>query len=126
MFVSVCSSGRTRRPPGWGSRRCRCRLAAGLNPGIKGDLELPESEVKARLEAGDPYVIRMKVPDSGVCEIEDMLRGKIEIDWAQVDCQILLKSDGMPTYHLANVVDDHLMTITHVIRGEELITSAPK
>lgn len=102
------------------------RKAAGLNPGIKGDLELPESEVKARLEAGDPYVIRMKVPDSGVCEIEDMLRGKIEIDWAQVDCQILLKSDGMPTYHLANVVDDHLMNITHVIRGEEWINSAPK
>jgi glutamyl-tRNA synthetase len=55
-----------------------------------------------------------------------MLRGTIEIDWSQVDCQILLKSDGMPTYHLANVVDDHLMEITHVIRGEEWINSAPK
>jgi len=102
------------------------RKAEGLNPGIKGDLELPENEVKSRLAEGVPYVIRMKVPDQGTCVIEDMLRGPIEIDWAQVDCQILLKSDGMPTYHLANVVDDHLMGITHVIRGEEWINSAPK
>jgi glutamyl-tRNA synthetase len=102
------------------------RKAAGLNPGIKGNLELSAEEVKVRLERGDAYVIRMKVPDEGVCTIDDMLRGKIEIDWSQVDCQILLKSDGMPTYHLANVVDDHLMAITHVIRGEEWINSAPK
>lgn len=102
------------------------RKAAGLNPGIKGDLELSEEDVKAKLAAGTPYVIRMKVPNEGSCIIEDMLRGQIEIDWAQVDCQILLKSDGMPTYHLANVVDDHLMKITHVIRGEEWINSAPK
>jgi len=102
------------------------RRAAGLNPGIKGDLELPADEVAQRLEAGDPYVIRMKVPEEGVCTVKDMLRGDIEIEWAQVDSQILLKSDGMPTYHLANVVDDHLMQITHVIRGEEWINSAPK
>lgn len=102
------------------------RKAQGLNPGIKGDLELPAGEVKRRLTAGEPHVIRMKVPDEGVCVIDDMLRGRIEIDWAQVDCQILLKSDGMPTYHLANVVDDHLMGITHVLRGEEWINSAPK
>ncbi len=102
------------------------RKAAGLNPGINGDLELPEAEVKERLARGDAYVIRMKVPTEGTCVIEDLLRGTIEIDWAQVDCQILLKSDGMPTYHLANVVDDHLMQITHVIRGEEWISSAPK
>ncbi|WP_339806335.1 glutamate--tRNA ligase [uncultured Marinobacter sp.] len=102
------------------------RKAQGLNPGIKGDLELPADEVQRRLAAGEPYVIRMKVPDEGVCLIDDMLRGTIEIDWSQVDCQILLKSDGMPTYHLANVVDDHLMAITHVLRGEEWINSAPK
>ena len=102
------------------------RKAQGLNPGIKGNLELTEEEVKRRLDAGDPYVIRMKVPEDGVCEIDDMLRGTIEIDWSQVDSQILLKSDGMPTYHLANVVDDHLMEITHVIRGEEWLNSAPK
>ena len=75
------------------------RKADGLNPGIKGDLELSDEEVKKRLEAGDPYVIRMKVPDDGVCVINDLLRGTIEIEWSQVDCQILLKSDGMPTYH---------------------------
>ncbi|MDX1590015.1 MAG: glutamate--tRNA ligase, partial [Oleiphilaceae bacterium] len=102
------------------------RRAAGLNPGIKGDLELPEEEVSRRLAASEPHVIRMKVPEEGTCVIEDMLRGSIEIDWGQVDCQILLKSDGMPTYHLANVVDDHRMAITHVIRGEEWINSAPK
>ncbi len=102
------------------------RKAAGLNPGIKGDLELTDDEVKAKLAEAVPYVIRMKVPDEGTCIIDDMLRGTIEIDWSQVDCQILLKSDGMPTYHLANVVDDHLMDITHVIRGEEWINSAPK
>ena len=102
------------------------RRSRGLNPGIKGDLELPADEVRRRLEAGEPCVIRMKVPDEGVCEIADMLRGSVTIEWEQVDCQILLKSDGMPTYHLANVVDDHRMGITHVIRGEEWINSAPK
>jgi glutamyl-tRNA synthetase len=102
------------------------RKAAGLNPGIKGALELPQDEVDSRLASGEAHVIRMKVPEEGTCVIGDMLRGTIEIDWAQVDCQILLKSDGMPTYHLANVVDDHLMQITHVIRGEEWINSAPK
>ena len=102
------------------------RKAAGLTPGINGDLELPEAEVKARLARGDSYVIRMKIPLEGTCVVEDLLRGTIEIEWPQVDCQILLKSDGMPTYHLANVVDDHLMQITHVIRGEEWINSAPK
>ncbi len=65
--------------------------------------------------------IRMKVPTEGVCKFNDMLRGEVEIPWAQVDMQILLKTDGLPTYHLANVVDDHLMQITHVIRGEEWI-----
>jgi len=65
------------------------------------------------------------VPEEGKVAIQDLLRGEIELDWAQVDAQILLKSDGMPTYHLANVVDDHLMQITHVIRGEEWLPSAP-
>ena len=89
-------------------------------------LHLSEAEVQSRLSAGDPHVVRMKIPTSGVCKVEDMLRGTIEIDWSQVDMQVLLKADGMPTYHLANVVDDHLMQITHVIRGEEWINSAPK
>ncbi|WP_305857809.1 glutamate--tRNA ligase [Balneatrix alpica] len=103
------------------------RKEAGLHTALKAsDLELPADEVAKRQAAGAPYVIRMRVPEQGICVIEDMLRGPIELDWAQVDCQILLKSDGMPTYHLANVVDDHLMQITHVIRGEEWLPSAPK
>src|SRR5690554_7383119 len=68
----------------------------------------------------------MKVPEQGVCVVNDMLRGEIEIPWEQVDMQVLMKADGLPTYHLANVVDDHLMQITHVLRGEEWINSAPK
>ncbi len=89
-------------------------------------LNLTAEEVQAKLDAGVPYVIRMKVPEEGTCVVQDMLRGTIEIDWAQIDQQVLLKADGLPTYHLANVVDDHLMKITHVIRGEEWINSAPK
>ncbi|MBE9537577.1 MAG: glutamate--tRNA ligase, partial [Proteobacteria bacterium] len=91
------------------------------------DLNLPDDEVQKRKTAGEPFVIRMIVPDEeGACAIDDMLRGTIELDWSMVDAQILIKSDGMPTYHLANVVDDHLMEITHVLRGEEWINSAPK
>jgi glutamyl-tRNA synthetase len=104
------------------------RRAAGNGTALKpSDLKLPDSEVAARREMGAPYVIRMMVPEEGgSCAVEDMLRGTIELDWGMVDAQILLKSDGMPTYHLANVVDDHLMGITHVLRGEEWINSAPK
>jgi len=104
------------------------RRAAGGHTALKqSDLMLPADEVERRRAAGMPYVIRMVVPEEqGACEIDDLLRGSIELDWGMVDAQILLKSDGMPTYHLANVVDDHLMQITHVIRGEEWINSAPK
>ena len=104
------------------------RRAEGLHTALKAsDLQLPEDEVTRRESAGMPSVIRMKVPEAaGPCPVDDLLRGTIELDWSQVDAQILMKSDGMPTYHLANVVDDHLMGITHVIRGEEWINSAPK
>ena len=104
------------------------RRASGNSAALKpSDLQLPEAEVAKRSAAGEPYVIRMIVPEEeGACAVEDMLRGTIELDWSMVDAQILLKSDGMPTYHLANVVDDHLMGITHVLRGEEWINSAPK
>lgn len=84
------------------------------------------SEVARREAAGEPFVIRMKVPLDGICVVDDARRGKIEIEWKTVDMQVLMKSDGLPTYHLANVVDDHLMEITHVIRGEEWVSSAPK
>ncbi len=89
-------------------------------------LELEKDEVESKLAAGEPHVVRMKVPSSGSCIVKDKLRGNIEIDWSQVDMQVLLKTDGNPTYHLAVVVDDHLMEITHIIRGEEWINSAPK
>ena len=104
------------------------RRAAGNSTALKpSDLLLPEAELARRRDAGNPYVIRMVVPEEeGACAVDDMLRGTIELDWSMVDAQILLKSDGMPTYHLANVVDDHLMGITHVLRGEEWINSAPK
>ncbi|WP_372778107.1 glutamate--tRNA ligase [Litorivivens sp.] len=104
------------------------RREAGQHTALKpSDLKLSEAEQAQREAQGAPYVIRMVVPEEeGRCVINDMLRGEVELDWGQVDAQILLKSDGMPTYHLANVVDDHLMGITHVIRGEEWINSAPK
>jgi len=103
------------------------QMARGETPKYDGrGLQLSEEEINRRLAAGEPHVIRMKVPQEGVCTFQDMLRGEIEIPWSQVDMQVLLKADGMPTYHLANVVDDHLMEITHVIRGEEWINSAPK
>lgn len=84
------------------------------------------AEAAKREGAGEPYVVRLKVPDSGVCIVEDLRRGPIEFEWSAVDMQVLMKSDGLPTYHLANVVDDHLMEITHVFRGEEWVSSAPK
>ncbi|HZZ64818.1 MAG TPA: glutamate--tRNA ligase [Candidatus Baltobacteraceae bacterium] len=87
---------------------------------------LTPQEVVEKEAAGIPYVVRMKVPDFGVCVVHDLRRGDIVFDWNTVDMQVLMKSDGMPTYHLANVVDDHLMEITHVIRGEEWLSSAPK
>jgi glutamyl-tRNA synthetase len=83
-------------------------------------------EAGRREAAGEPYVVRLKVPDEGVCVVEDIRRGPIEFEWKSVDMQVLMKSDGLPTYHLANVVDDHFMEITHVIRGEEWVSSAPK
>jgi glutamyl-tRNA synthetase len=87
---------------------------------------LPEAEVRDKLAQGLPFVVRMRVPSEGDCVFHDMLRGDIVVPWKDVDDQVLLKTDGYPTYHLANVVDDHLMGITHVMRGEEWISSGPK
>jgi len=89
-------------------------------------LTLSPAEVQARVAAGESHVIRMRVPEEGVCQFDDLLRGVIEIPWSQVDMQVLMKADGFPTYHLAVVVDDHLMEISHVLRGEEWINSVPK
>ncbi|MGC1379571.1 MAG: glutamate--tRNA ligase [Candidatus Baltobacteraceae bacterium] len=89
-------------------------------------LRYSSEEVARREAAGEPYVVRLRVPDEGVCVVHDLRRGPIEFDYKSVDMQVLIKSDGLPTYHLANVVDDHLMEITHVFRGEEWVSSAPK
>ncbi len=88
--------------------------------------DLDPAELKRRLESDQSYVIRLKVPDDEKVVIDDIVRGEVTIDSNTVDDQVLLKSDGFPTYHLAAVVDDHHMGITHVIRGEEWLTSTPK
>ena len=87
---------------------------------------LSEADVDRLSQEGRPGVVRLKVPDSGSCVVRDTLRGEISFDYGVVDDQVLLKSDGFPTYHLAVVVDDHLMEINHIVRGEEWINSAPK
>ena len=88
--------------------------------------DLDKVEVQKRVDAGELSVVRLAMPLVGKGGFKDELRGLIEIDYKQLDDQVLLKSDGFPTYHLANVVDDHLMKITHVIRAEEWISSTPK
>jgi glutamyl-tRNA synthetase len=114
----------------------RERLKASGNPSpsydsitrqsMKNSLTLPSEEVQKRLDAGDPYVIRLKVPRRESVQFTDIIRGVVTFETKGLDDQVLMKSDGMPTYHLANVVDDHDMGVTHVIRGEEWLSSAPK
>ncbi len=87
---------------------------------------LSPDEVKMKIAAGTPHVIRLKMPVDGVTIVNDFLRGQVEFDNQRLDDQVLLKSDSLPTYHLANVVDDHLMEVSHVIRAEEWISSTPK
>lgn len=100
---------------------------AGEDIGYDGHcLNLAPEDVAHRLNANEPHVVRMVVPSEGQCVVKDVLRGDVEIDWQQIDMQVLMKSDGLPTYHLASVVDDHLMEISHVLRGEEWISSTPK
>lgn len=89
-------------------------------------LRLSDEEVKQKLAGSVPYVIRLKVPNEGSTIIHDVVRGDVTFNHVEIDDQVLMKSDGYPTYHLANVVDDHLMDITHVIRGEEWLPSTPK
>jgi len=87
---------------------------------------LPEAEAQRRSLAGEEHVVRLRMPSDGETVANDLLRGEIRFANAQIDDQVLVKSDGLPTYHLANVVDDHLMGITHVIRAEEWLSSLPK
>jgi len=101
--------------------------ARGENPKYDGHcLAIDPDTAKRRVAAGEPHVIRMKVPADGVCRFHDRLRGTIEIPYSQIDMQVLIKGDGYPTYHMAVVVDDHLMKITHILRGEDWINSVPK
>lgn len=106
------------------------RLIASKQGGRQGydrrHRNLSTAEVAEKEAAGLPFVVRIKMPLTGECVYEDAIKGRITYPWADVDDQILLKSDGFPTYHLANVVDDHLMKITHVIRGDEWMSSTPK
>ncbi|MBP9670266.1 glutamate--tRNA ligase [Candidatus Woesebacteria bacterium] len=87
---------------------------------------LSQDEVKAQLDSGIPKVIRLAVPETGVTVCQDVVRGAVEFENSGIDDQVLLKSDGYPTYHLGVVVDDHLMEVTHIIRGEEWLSSSPK
>lgn len=89
-------------------------------------LSLPKEEIEANLAAGKPYVIRLNIPNEGETSFEDEIYGMITVPNAELDDMILIKSDGYPTYNFANVIDDHLMGITHVVRGNEYLSSAPK
>lgn len=103
------------------------QMAAGENPRYDGRYRgLDPAEAQRRIAAGEAHVIRLKVPQGEDVVFEDIVRGTVSINTDTVDDQVLMKSDGFPTYHLAAVVDDHLMRITHVIRGEEWLTSTPK
>ncbi|HIF15519.1 MAG TPA: glutamate--tRNA ligase, partial [Bacteroidetes bacterium] len=92
---------------------------------MKNSVSLSSDEVNSRLKNGDPYVVRIKMPRNEEVKINDIIRSWVVVNSTQLDDKVLFKSDGMPTYHLANVVDDHLMKITHVIRGEEWLPSTP-
>ncbi len=89
-------------------------------------LRLSEEEVQRRLDAGEPYVIRQNIPESGEAGFDDVIYGRIEVDCSELDDNVLIKADGMPTYNFANVIDDHTMGITHVMRGNEYLSSTPK
>jgi glutamyl-tRNA synthetase len=93
--------------------------------GMKNSLALSSEETKSRLLSGEPYVIRFLIPENESLIFHDLIRGEITVNTSTLDDKVLFKSDGMPTYHLANIVDDHLMEITHVIRGEEWLPSLP-
>lgn len=92
---------------------------------MQNSLTLSDDEVRQRLDRGDSYVIRIKMPRNEEVRIQDIIRGWVVVNTTNLDDKVIFKSDGMPTYHLANVVDDHLMQISHVIRGEEWLPSAP-
>jgi len=93
--------------------------------GMENSLSLSAEEVQQRLDSGEPYVVRFKFPENIDITVHDLIRGDVTMNSRLLDDKVLFKSDGMPTYHLANIVDDHLMEVSHVIRGEEWLPSAP-
>ena len=102
-------------------------LLCGINMGTLGFLtDIERGEIEEKLAAGVPFVIRQKIPEGGTTTFQDEIYGEITVDNSELDDQILMKTDGLPTYNFANVVDDHLMNITHVVRGKEYLSSAPK
>ncbi|MFT6148945.1 MAG: glutamyl/glutaminyl-tRNA synthetase [Saprospiraceae bacterium] len=92
---------------------------------MKTSLAMSAEEVQAKITAGEPYVIRIKIPRDEMIVFDDLVRGRVSFHSDELDDKVMMKGDGMPTYHLANIVDDHLMKITHVIRGEEWLPSTP-
>lgn len=104
--------------PGW-------QYDAASRPAMRNSLTMTETDVKAQLQSGNPYVIRLKVESGRSISFHDMVRGDVSFDSSLVDDKVLIKADGMPTYHLAHIVDDILMEVTHAIRGEEWLPSAP-
>ncbi|MEA3445180.1 MAG: glutamate--tRNA ligase [Bacteroidota bacterium] len=92
---------------------------------LNNSIVLSKSEVQQKIEAGEPYVVRFKMPENDEIIMNDIIRGEVRVNSSTLDDKVLYKSDGMPTYHLANIVDDHLMKISHVIRGEEWLPSLP-
>ena len=114
-----------------GAFRCFCKKA---DQGIESDephrrdpcRRMSQAEIETKINAGEPFVIRQRIPETGSTTYVDRVYGQITIEHSQLDDQVLLKSDGFPTYNFANVVDDHLMAITHVMRGQEYLSSTPK
>jgi len=98
---------------------------ASVRMGMKNSLALSPEETQRRLQSGKPYVIRFLIPENEMLVFHDLIRGEMTVNTPTLDDKVLFKSDGMPTYHLANIVDDHLMQISHVIRGEEWLPSLP-
>ncbi len=108
------------------ARRADCCARGETFKYDKHCLHLPREEVEARLAAGEPHVIRQNAPECGESSFDDVIFGHIEVDCSELDDMILIKADGMPTYNFANVIDDHTMGITHVMRGSEYLSSTPK
>jgi len=107
------------------SENAHFSYTAAVRQNLDNSLNLSKEEVQKKMDAKTPFVIRFKMPEDRIVEMNDLVRGDVKIKATELDDKVLFKSDGMPTYHLANIVDDHLMEISHVIRGEEWLPSLP-